>query len=296
MNIEQPGAIVFDFDGTCTNAQEEGALFIPVYKAALARLIRQPVEELERIAAERLLAVERQPWQYGWRDGGEIICQPKLDPYQQMMSVAEAVLERFVLPAGTDRATEMRRLYLHAYSHTTTVFRPGAAQVLQACATLPTFVVTNSGTDDVVRKIKTLGDRRPHADNAFAWLMPNVIGDARKNVRDRADLPERQTDPDFLAIPDTWDIPDWPRVIYPRRPQYFRVLRNIRERCQISWSQLLIIGDSPELDLYMAWHLGARVILVANEHTLPCEVDFFSQAERADVVWNLMDILPQLAV
>src|SRR5688572_25766341 len=95
-----------------------------------------------------------------------------------MVPVARRILDHFGLfTSADDRARLLSTvLYKYNYAKTEMAFRRVAREVLAALRCTQTFVVTNSDTHAVQRKVERLDAGTGDA----AWLAPRVRGYARK--------------------------------------------------------------------------------------------------------------------
>ena len=278
--------LVLDFDGTLSDAEKEGVPFRDGYLADLAAICNADVLDVLTLA-DRL---ERQidPQRDGWEYNGLIVAPATVDPYLRIMPVAKLILSHFgVFTQDPDARTRLldRVLYKYNYPKTRIVFREGAFDFLQAVRSFGGYVVTNSATDHVRTKIRALGGGDAVLTSTVAvhngpleWLAGRVHGDAKKYVV------RNDWDTD---IPEGMGIPGLDRPVLLPRPHYYDVLRGILDIGRDRWEDLVVFGDIFELDLALPLHMGARVILHANEHTPPYELAFLDQHPRAHVVRDL---------
>ena len=66
-------------------------------------------------------------------------------------------------------------------------------------------------------------------------------------------------------------------------------LETLRAEAGADWSDLTVVGDIFELDLVVPLVLGARVILLASEHTPAYELDYLEAHPRGQVVRSLRE-------
>lgn len=245
--------VILDFDGTCTDVEQEAEGFLRGYKQDLARTLgRDDVEEAWDAAAARVLAA---PAEHGMVIGGHRVAPP-VDPY--LLATAIGTL---LGPDLDDAETE--RLFKENYRFTTTAFKPGARAVVEAliAADVDFHVVTNSDPATVGRKLDALA---PAGRDEI-----HLHGNARKFL---------VTDPvlhadcaRFAAVPATIHVEGWPRAIHPRRGHYHDVLTSIWSAGASAPTDTLVIGDVFELDLLLPAVLGCRVHLASGPRTLPYE-------------------------
>jgi FMN phosphatase YigB (HAD superfamily) len=187
---------------------------------------------------------------------------------------------------SAERERALSELYGASYERSATVFRPGAREVLERLlgTGVPVFVVTNSGTEAVTRKVLT--------------LLPASVG--RPEVRGNAmkafiEEPER-TDPSFAALPETQTLAGLSRPVYLRRGRYYEVLRGIWERTGTLPERTLLVGDIYELDLAMPLHLGVSIHLIVGENTAEYERAFVEAHERGGSSRELHAVLDRVGI
>lgn len=265
--------LVLDFDGTMTDAEEEGAPFRRGYLEDVATLVDRPYEEVDARAREIEAEVAADPQSYGWRFGGRIVAPATVDPYLRVMPVARRLLNE----AGVfDSEAEQARLldgvlYKYNYKKTRIAFRSGASEVLAGLEGTATWVVTNSHTVPVQDKLRALG-----AD----WLIDRVHGRARKYI----------VDDSFDAVPESIELPGLSRPVLLRRANYHRVLTELLDSVGAGWEDLTVVGDIFELDLCLPLAMGAKVGLAVNEHTPAYEKAFLEAHPRGGLLDGLDEI------
>jgi FMN phosphatase YigB (HAD superfamily) len=274
--------LVLDFDGTMTDAEEEGRPFRAGYLEDLAILCGQAADApaIARIAAEVEAELATRPQQFPFTWAGRAVAPASVDPYLRMVPVAHRILDHFgLLPDPAVRGRLLGGvLYKYNYAKTLVrpVFRPGAGEALRALAGREVFVVTNSETHAVAGKLATLDRDTPGA----AWLAARVHGFARK-----------------FDVDETWSgcdehltLPGLDRPVLLRRRNYHDILHGLLHRLGQSFANLVVVGDIFELDLALPLALGARVGLVASPHTPPYELAFVRSHPRGGVLGSLAEI------
>lgn len=272
--------IVFDFDGTITDAEAEGAPYRDGYLADVAILTGQPRERVMARAVELEAELAAHAQEEGWVYEGRIVAPATVDPYLRVMPVSKRLFDeagRFFDPE--DRARIGDLLYASNYRKTLTRFRPGARALFEALAGQAVYIVTNSHTDAVQGKVRTLGENAD-GSNALGWLVDRVHGQARKFKVD-----ERWT-----AVPASLTLPGLGRPVLLRRQAYFERLDALRQAAGADWSEVEVYGDIFELDLALPLALGARVGLMRNAHTPPWEVAYLADHPRGAVLDDLSAI------
>ena len=280
--------IVFDFDGTLTDAEAEGAPFVRGYLEDIARLVGRAPDDAEVAArAEAVIAdIVSRPSEHAFYWGGNAVAPASVDPYLRMALVADAIFDHYgAFKTASDREPLLRSvLYRYNYEKTRSVFRDGARPLLASLRDQNVHVVTNSNTNHVCGKIAELDG----GSGEVAWLTPRVVGDAGKFVVAKA----------ADAMPETLAMPGLARPILLRRKPYFDVLSRLLAAANQTFGDLVVVGDIFELDLAMPLAMGARVILMANHATPPYEIAYVNAHARGQVARSLPEVataLQQLA-
>lgn len=282
--------VILDFDGTMTDAEAEGGPFRTGYLEDLAILSGLEVKEVQGLAARFEADILTHQGMYGWMYGGHIVAPASVDPYLRIMPVARRILDHVgAIPAEQDRSRLLDGiLYKYNYQKTVVAFRPGAASFLKALGQtsgLEAYVVTNSHTEPVARKLEILG-AEPDGTNALSWLVARVHGRARKYVVEEA----------FDQVPRGLNLPGLERPVLLRRPHYAQVLSQLTEHHGIRLEDVTVVGDIFELDLALPLALGARVVLLANAHTPAYEKAFVSSHPRGYLAESLGQVALHLGV
>ena len=165
----------------------------------------------------------------------------------------------------------------------TECFRPGARVVLESLKDTATYVVTNSHTDPVRNKLRSLGET-PEGTCTLDWLVERVHGSAKKYVLDDA----------FDAVPEAMTLPGLPRPVLLRREKYHSVLAELLRNHDLDWSDLVVVGDIFELDLSLPLAMGAKVGLLKNDFTPDYEQRFLESHPRGGVL-TAVDQIPGFA-
>lgn len=276
--------VIFDFDGTLTDAEREGAPFRGGYLADIATLTGWSMERVEEVAARVETEIAANPEAYGWLFQGQIVAPATVDPYLRMMPVARRVLdEAGALLNPTDRERVLDGLlYKYNYQKTTDAFREGALECLTALVEGATYVVTNSHTDAVQRKVRTLEAERVARGGEAPSLEPlieRVHGRAQKYIIDDS----------LSEVPQALELPGLNRPVLLRRRHYLEVLNALREREGVAWEDVWVFGDIFELDLSLPLAMGARVGLMANPFTPIWERAYLEAHPRGYVLSSLAE-------
>jgi phosphoglycolate phosphatase-like HAD superfamily hydrolase len=276
--------VLLDFDGTFTLAEEEGAPFVEAYRADLAeRLGRDIAAEW----AEGEATVRASPSEYGWLFQGKLVAPGNADPYIRSTTVARMIMDRFgAYRESAEREQALSDLYSRSYELSATVFRPGAKQVLERLlgTGTPIYVVTNSGTAAVTRKVEAL---LPDAERR-----PTVRGNAMKAFIE----PPTELDARFTGLPETQLLEGLPRPVYLRRGRYYEVLRRIWQETGTAPEQTLLVGDIYELDLAMPYHLGVSIHLLASAVTPEYELRFVTRMEKCGLSESLDAVIERVGL
>lgn len=251
--------LIFDFDGTMTNAEEEGKPYRHGYLEDLALICDLNLTTIIEWAAEFDEIVSENQDKFGWKFNGSIVAPASVDPYLRIMPTARLILERAqVLPDTNVRDRILDRiLYKYNYTKTQTVFRPHAAELiskLDGSDEFMTYVVTNSHTEPVQNKLRLLQKENPEA--FIDWLVPKVYGSAKKYIIDQE-----------APLPEFINIPNLNRKILLKRGHYHSVITQLLQIEGLGWSDVIVIGDIFELDLCLPLAMGAEVGLVLSEFT-----------------------------
>lgn len=282
-----PRLIILDFDGTFTDAEEEGKPFTEGCINGVSIRLRVPIVEVRESWATFTREIAGDPITHPYMRNGYAVAPANADPYLRMGEIVRMIFGRFgVMPIDGDFTGVVNDLFAKNYGKGDVVFKPDAGTVLKAFAGQAAYVVTNSATEKVSAKIETLGWEKHRKPNSLAWLLPRVHGLARK-----FDIV-----PDFDRVHESMELPDLPRPVLLRRGHYYKVINDLRVQHGVAWENVTVVGDNFELDLCLPIALGAEVVLVPNENTPDYERAFVAAHERGHVVHDLKDLLPLLAI
>jgi hypothetical protein len=271
--------VLLDFDGTMTDAEEEGRPFRAGYLEDLAALTGRELGEIHAMAEKFEAEVLAAPQAYGWLWKGNIVAPATVDPYLRIMPVARKILDACgsIRDEG-DRARLLDGiLFKYNYRKTIRAFRPHAAQALASLERFDTWVVTNAHPEPVKAKIADL-EQHLEGGGSLAWLLEKIRGRAQKQV----------VEDSFTAVPKALELPGLERPVLVRRPFYRALLEELRGT--IPWQDVTVVGDIFELDLSLPLVLGARIILTANGFTPAYERAFVQAQPRGHVVEDLREL------
>ena len=122
--------VIFDFDGTLTDAEQEGLPFRDGYLEDLALLADIEREQAFALAERFEAEVAGMADAFGWNFNGRIVAPAGVDPYLRMMPVARKIFDHagvFLDLEQRDRLLD-RILYKYNYGKSATVFRDGARE------------------------------------------------------------------------------------------------------------------------------------------------------------------------
>jgi FMN phosphatase YigB (HAD superfamily) len=250
----RPDLVILDFDGTFTDVEAEAVPFLEAYRTDFEAIVKDAAGRWDTVRAE----IEANPNAYGWEHGGRIVAPSHADPYIMATTTAQRLLDHAgLLPDPKERAGVLDQLFRLSYARAANVFRPDAADVVAALLAtgLPVYVVTNSHTDAVMRKIQALG--------VAGSERLEVFGNARKFMLVDPD----PIDARYHALPETLAVEGLSRPIYLRRGHYYALLARIAAETGIDPSRTLVVGDIFELDLALPASLGCAVHLVTRAKT-----------------------------
>jgi len=281
-----PKLIVLDFDGTLTNAEEEGKNYRQGYLQDVALLANLESAEVFQLAQEFENEIMQNADRYGWNFHGKIVAPAIVDPYLRIMPISRMIFDKagvFTDIEQRDRILD-RILYKYNYQKTVTAFREGAGAFLQALGQLEeeqhlfSCVVTNSHTDPVQNKIRLLSQQRQEEGLAsLDWMVERVHGSAKKYIIDE----------DFSAVSAEMSVPNLSRPIFLRRHLYYQRLCSLQQQYGVDWNNTVVIGDIFELDLSLPLACGAQVALMVNQFTPQYEIDFLQNHARGMVFESL---------
>lgn len=286
---QERSLVIFDFDGTLTDAEVEGAPFRSGYLDDIATLTGWARDDIEREAALFEREVTANPEHYGWLFQGQIVAPATVDPYLRMMPVARHLLDRAeALMTTSDRERVLDGLlYKYNYQKTVTAFREGAAETLGGLIEAgmlgergELYVVTNSHTDAVQGKIGALNELRDPTLPSLEPLIERVHGRAQKYI----------VDPSFNQVDAEMHLEGLSRPILLRRRHYYETLERLRAQAGVPWSQVWVFGDIFELDLCLPLSLGASVGLMTNPFTPQWELDYLSAHSRGHLLSSLGEV------
>jgi len=277
--------LILDFDGTFTDAEEEGRPFTESVMGGVAILARLPVADVREAWGMYARRIADDPGKYPHMRGGYAVAPANADPYLRMRPILGMFFKDlgiFLKEDDLDRLNDF--LFRTNYGlGGRPVFKKGAANALVRLHGKPVYIVTNSETEAVKSKLRVLGsdsDDPGSVSPEFLWLMERVHGLARKF----------DVTPDFVWVSESMQIPGcgWPVLL--RRGYYFEVVDEIRKRHHMAWEDVVVVGDIFQLDLAPLIDMGLEVVLVPNQNTSEYEVAFVENHLRGRVIRDLSEI------
>ena len=274
--------LIFDFDGTMTNAEAEGTPYRTGYLEDLALICNLDAETIYKWATEFDQYVSAHQGEFGWNFNGHIVAPAGVDPYLRVMPIARMILDRanvLTEPDVRDRILD-RILYKYNYGKTNTVFQEHAAELIHFLYEHPdytTYIITNSHTEPVQNKLHLLQSQHGHLK--IDWLVPKVYGSAKKYIIG-----------DLEGVPEAFNIQGLDRPILIHRHHYFNVIQSLGQQHDIDWSEIIVIGDIFELDLSLPIALGANVGLVLSDFTPEYEKRFLTAHSNGHCFRNLKEV------
>ena len=278
---------ILDFDGTCTDVEEEGKGFVEALIATLAGITgrhRDAIRALYTASEDRLRA---EADQHGWVVDGITVAPAIVDPYLRSKPIQEWILESCGLDPS-EIAAHVDWLngtgFKEHYAMSGTALRSELPEVLAALCNLPrtrVAIVTNSDAAKVEEKLRTI----PNFDLSQVFL----IGGAKKYIVGESPplLTKRA-----LETPEAMNLPGLNRPVQLRRPYYHARLWELRERYNLQhWDNVTVVGDIFELDLALPNRLGCRTVLVAGPNTPAYEHSYMLSSRRRCVATDLYGAL-----
>lgn len=253
-----PKIVVLDFDGTLTDPWKNADKFGAAYEREIENYVGKPIRQEWKRETGRVLA---SPERYGFEWNGKLT-SAATDPYLIYSSVAALVLKEL----GKYDANAVSEGYRNAYASQPAEFKPDAAQFIRELQRKARVVIiTNSKTDKISTRMQNID------------VIVPVYGDAAKFKFDTA----------WDAVPEAIIVDGLDRPVQLRRKSYYDALERVLNGA--IWPDLLVVGDSYELDLALPSHLGAHMALIDGQGTL--EYERKAASKNGIVTKNLGDVL-----
>lgn len=277
--------LILDFDGTVTDAEAEGKPFRTGYLEDVATLTGRTLEDVLTMADAFEVKVKEEQGRHGWMFDGHIVAPASVDPYLRIMPVARMIFdETNSFMSEQDRSRLLDGiLYKYNYQKTEIAFKPEAKELLLRSQPHNPYILSNSHTEPIRKKIKMLGQEED-GTCSLDWLNDRVFGRAKKYMIDST----------FDAVEASMQLEGLERPVLLRRHLYFQAIEELRLKQNVEWSDILVVGDIFELDLSLPLAMGARVALVVNDFTPEYEKNFLQSHPRGHVLDSLLDVFPLL--
>lgn len=260
--------IIVDFDGTLTDLEKESAPYAPAFAELFSRKRGIDLTELLQMVSEERERVRMNPLK-GWLSGEFVVAPATADAYVLNTATYQEIATRLGI-SPEERDTLLQECHVHAYAQTLTVFREGAREFLQGIKRIyHPFIVTNSGTESVEKKLAQLDIQIP------------IVGGAKKFI----------ITPDWQNVPPSTKPSGFVRPVMLRRKHYAEALARAE-----ATSSSIIIGDIYEMDLALPDHLGMELMLLHGPQTGKHELSYFRRHERGTLVSNLEEAADYLKI
>lgn len=266
--------VIFDFDGTCTDVEEEGKGYIEALIDTLARITGEARNVIAARYEEGEKWLRREASETAWMMNGLPVAPALVDPYLRSKPISRRILERCGV---TGTVLELRveelsgPLYKQHYAKSGIALREHLREVLEVLHDDPRMAfafVTNSDQEAVQQKLDTLD---------LNW-QPRVVGGAKKYIAESG--------------LESW-LPGLNRGILLHRPHYRTVLEALMREHDVKENRVTVIGDIYELDLALPDHLGMRIAQMIGPNTPTYEIEYMQTSDhhRRAVVRNLGEAL-----
>jgi FMN phosphatase YigB (HAD superfamily) len=278
--------IILDFDGTLTDVWQKADTFITGYQADLQRLCTEhhitPGDFYQQWSlSER--TIRHNPQQFGWAIDGKIAAPAMADPFVMTGTICNHVMDAFrLLMDHNTRQESTQPLFQSNYRRAEPAFRPDTQEALHALQEIVPhiFVVTNSETDAVTRRLQKLGN------NVVAHVA--VHGHARKFLIGNV------SDVDFSEVPETMEIQDLGRPIYLHRGHYLALLNSLWRTHHVLPQETLVAGDIFEMDLALPAALQCHIHLMQHQGTLTHERTAVKKISKGDTGHTLLELVARV--
>lgn len=280
--------LVMDFDGTCTDAEEEGKPFTQACLMDIAQQTGLDLDRVREIARDTEIAMRERPQEFAWVMNGFQVAPASVDPYLRMKPIVAAVHQE--LGVG-DQIVDPLKLYKDNYPKSGTHLRVGLLHLMRRLMRTDrhAYIVTNSDTQAVRDKLRQLAmllsdQGRRDAEEFQRFWRPRVHGLAKKYMVS----PSRHR-----GIPhEDLHLPGLNRPVHVQRHEYFRVLERLRAQAEVPPEKVLVVGDIFELDLALPQALGMHVALFRTDLTPAYEVEYLLGHDNGHVISSVEEILP----
>lgn len=271
--------VIFDMDGTCT-VEDPGAreAFADAHATGLAQMLGCSPELIRQRYGEVRKEMGLYPDSYAWQHAGLYVAPALVDGFVDVQVRAQRTLASL----GENVVAwdeKLGQLYQENYLKLTTSFRPDLLPTLDALRNrgVEVYIVSNSDPKKIAVRLEALGGKG-------RWIKERVKGFARK----------------FLVTNDIATLPESIIDLHPKRPvwvhrgHYHRVLVELLKEHNVTWSQLVVVGDILELDGLVAVLEDAQMALIRGEHTPQYEINWLNaDPRRGRVIDSLTEVLDE---
>ncbi len=278
--------LIFDFDGTLTDADRHAPAFHQATQEELATALHISSQAVYALWQDANAFFSNAAVETGWDNQGFIVAPVLADPYLRANAITRRILETHAGNASNgDVAAMVHEIHRASYERARPPFRDLAKPVLEKAIldNKCVVVVTNSDHQAVSKRINDLGLKQ--RDKIL------VRGGAQKFV---IAPPSRPCD-SFGNMPEVMRVDGLNRPILLKRGRYYDVLRDIWDHTGIAPSATLVSGDIFELDLAMPSSLGSHIHLVTRPSTLEHERRAALAAPRGGASPDLANVFDRIA-
>jgi FMN phosphatase YigB (HAD superfamily) len=255
--------LLVDFDGTLTIADSSIGSFKKSFEEEFVRATGINPARLHRLLETATRRILEDPSK-GWERNGVVVAPATADPYVLNTITHQDVCDGLGI-SRTERDKLLDICFRKAYSGNSVEFREGIERFLEDVqGRYDVAVITNSTTGRVQRELGEIG---------FSHIP--VFGDAQKYTINH------END----EVPESVDLPDFPRPVMLRRENYLNILRNIG----FPPKDTTVLGDIYEMDLALPDYLGMNLMQFAGERALLYEVSYMQDHPRGSIVKTLQE-------
>jgi phosphoglycolate phosphatase-like HAD superfamily hydrolase len=234
--------VVLDFDGTLTDPWKNVDKFEEAYVAAFKNILGDD-GKFAKYWQDAKACVFAAPENYGLEWNGKL-SSAATDPYLIYSAAAGIVLK---VCSRLD-PKKLSEVFQSAYSVQPADFKPDAEKFVRELKSRShVVIITNSKTDKITARMQSIGQEVPVYGNATKFIM----------------------DSEWNDVPESLMLKNLNRPALLRRGFYYDALTRALD--DTAWKDLLVVGDSYELDLLLPAYFGARVALIDTKGTLEYE-------------------------
>lgn len=274
---QKPKVVIFGFEGTCVCETAKGInAFHLAFIKGLAELLgdMEPQALYEKFELA-WLKINRPDSQFGFELDGKVVASASATSTIGTMTCAQVVLRELEQDIRTWQG-KLETLRLAHIEKQQLMISPGLLETLRELREqdILSYIVSSDHQDNAKKTLRNIGPDH-------TWINRGVYGLAKKLTVTR--LPE--------FIPETVELQELNRPIHLRREMYHNILEIIRSRHHLEWEEILVVGDSVELDLILPVILGANGCLVVGINTPAYERNWALAHPTTCMTDTLPDIL-----